>query len=420
MLAAHAQRAYKRGFIINFAEDFKFLGYRRLVFSPCYRDDTFIRDKIVSNAMRAAGLNCPRASLFRVNIHLNGHPQYFGLYTMIEDTSDKFVESFAGDEAPGNTLFEPENSTWTLPFKKEDFQIARGPATGEREKEGRAPPQENSHVLVSRTFDALHDASRETNPEQWRVGLEEVFDVHSFITYIAMCAALGNWDSYGTMPHNYYLYILNGRLTWVPFDHNLALQDTPENIKMPSVMRDEVKAEEWPLLRYVLDDSVYRAEYLKELRWMISEHGPVDLAKIKDKTKQLTETIKPHVIGGEDAEGNTIPGEVWPFSMISANETMIKKLFGKGRTDMLAFMYWNDARIKEALKKEGVNMDAPVKVDGGRNRQAYLNVFRSEADWANLQGRDDTDSTSEGNTEATKDGSLDGTPEDDTEAKDEL
>ena len=87
---------------------------------------------------------------------------------------------------------------------------------------------------------------------------------------------------------------------------------------------------------------------------------------------------------------------------------------------MLAFMYWNDARIKEALKKEGVNMDAPVKVDGGRNRQAYLNVFRSEADWANLQGRDDTDSTSEGNTEATKDGSLDGTPEDDTEAKDEL
>ena len=36
-------------------------------------------------------------------------------------------------------------------------------------------------------------------------------------------------------------------------------------------------------------------------------------------------------IGGEDAEGNTIPGEVWPFSMISANETMIKKLFGKVR-----------------------------------------------------------------------------------------
>ena len=44
---------------------------------------------------------------------------------------------------------------------------------------------------------------------------------------------------------------------------------------------NHAQAEEWPLLRYVLDDSVYRAEYLKELRWMISEHGPVDLAKVR-------------------------------------------------------------------------------------------------------------------------------------------
>lgn len=36
-----------------------------------------------------------------------------------------------------------------------------------------------------------------------------------------------NWDTYGRMTHNYYLYNNpeSGKLEWIPWDNNEALQD---------------------------------------------------------------------------------------------------------------------------------------------------------------------------------------------------
>jgi hypothetical protein len=56
----------------------------------------------------------------------------------------------------------------------------------------------------------------------------------------------------------------------------------------------------------------------------------------------------------------------------------------QGRVDILAFMIWNNDRVIAALKKEGVDMDAPVEADGGRRRQVFLNVFRSEVPYPTL------------------------------------
>lgn len=53
--------------------------------------------------------------------------------------------------------------------------------------------------------------------------LDAALDVDGAISWLAANALLGNDDGYlGSMLHNYYLYELNGRLTILPWDYNLA------------------------------------------------------------------------------------------------------------------------------------------------------------------------------------------------------
>ena len=74
-------------------------------------------------------------------------------------------------------------------------------------------------------FDALHDESRISEPATWRANLEAVFNVDTFIHWLAVNTVIQNWDTYGTMAHNYYLYNdpTTGLLTWIPWDNNEAL-----------------------------------------------------------------------------------------------------------------------------------------------------------------------------------------------------
>ena len=65
-----------------------------------------------------------------------------------------------------------------------------------------------------------------SDPAAWRAGLEAVFNVDEFLRWLAVNTTIQNWDTYGSMAHNYYLYgdpTDNGRLAWIPWDNNMAL-----------------------------------------------------------------------------------------------------------------------------------------------------------------------------------------------------
>ena len=76
-------------------------------------------------------------------------------------------------------------------------------------------------------FAALHDGTRTTDGATWRTNLEAVFDVDTFLKYLATNTVIQNWDTYGRMTQNYYLYNDpdTGQLTWIPWDNNEALQE---------------------------------------------------------------------------------------------------------------------------------------------------------------------------------------------------
>jgi spore coat protein H len=127
-----------------------------------------------------------------------------------------------------------------------------------------------------------------------------VFNVEEFLRWLATNTAIVNFDTYGWVTKNYYVYqdlTDNGRLVWIPWDLNLSLSMTnPWNVRIPSLSLDEITSQ-WPLIRYVMDDPVYRNFYHQEM--VIAMDGCFNEALVTAKIRQYAELIRPYVVGAE-------------------------------------------------------------------------------------------------------------------------
>ncbi len=153
-------------------------------------------------------------------------------------------------------------------------------------------------VISCRLYDALHAETRTTDPAAWRSNLEAVFDVSGFLKYLAVNNIVQNWDTYGLMTHNYYLYNdpTTDLLTWIPWDNNEAMK-TGRMREPLSLSMDEVN-EKWPLIRYLLDDPVYQAEYEGNLEAVID--GPFDPETLAARFEALHELIRPYALAEDN------------------------------------------------------------------------------------------------------------------------
>ena len=144
---------------------------------------------------------------------------------------------------------------------------------------------------VRAVFDALQ-ASR-ADAGAWRAGLEAKLDVPTFLSWLATNTAIQDWDQYGRMSHNYYLYTDPGRanrVVWIPWDHSYAFSANNQSL---SLGLGEVGAS-WPLIRYLMDDAVYASEYKNILR---SKVLPLLDSKLEDEVRAAAALIRPYTVG---------------------------------------------------------------------------------------------------------------------------
>jgi len=97
--------------------------------------------------------------------------------------------------------------------------------------------------------------------ESWKAELNACFNVDVFLKWLAANTAMQNWDTYGVMTHNYYLYNnpVHGLLTWIPWDNNEAFQEGKQGGAL-SLSLSEVGSN-WPLIRYLMDVDEYQQVY---------------------------------------------------------------------------------------------------------------------------------------------------------------
>lgn len=237
-------------------EDQRFHGFADLKFSSAYKDSTFQRDKLTSDVFREAGVPAARGGFVEVYVDAGEGPVYWGLYAAFEDPAGEMLDDWFGDDS-GN-LYKPDGDAATLStFVEADF-----------EKKTNEEAADYSDVIAF--IDALN--ADDTDAEAWRSGLEATFDMDGFIRYLALNNLIGNWDVYGQMTHNYYLYADpadGGRLTWIPWDFNEAWGEGNGNRRAVDIDLSNISGD-WPLLEAVRDDPVYRARYDAEVEDLLA------------------------------------------------------------------------------------------------------------------------------------------------------
>ena len=209
-----------------------------------------MREKVTAQIFANAGLAVSHTAFYQVYVDHGDGPEYFGLYTLVEEIDDTVIETQFSDD--NGNLYKPEEGSATFQygtFSEADFTK-------------KTNEDDSNWDDIEALFNALHASTRTTEPASWRADLESVFDTDVFLKYLAINTAVQNWDTYGRMPHNYYLYNNpdTGKLTWIPWDNNEALQDGKKGGAL-SLDFSNIESGTWPLIEYLYDDEIYRAKY---------------------------------------------------------------------------------------------------------------------------------------------------------------
>jgi spore coat protein H len=274
----------------KFEDDFpeidnqRFYGFDEMTFANNWFDPSFLRDRLCGDIFRAGGIPAARGGFCRIFIDTGSGPVYWGLYSMIEDPSDQMLTYQFEDD--GGNLYKPEGQGAEFSTFVREAYVKK---TNEDEED-----YSDVQALIS----ALN--APRTDAAAWRAGLETVFNIEEFLRWLAINTGIVNFDTYGWVTKNYYVYqdlADNGRLVWIPWDLNLSLSMTnPWNVRIPSLSLDEITSQ-WPLIRYVMDDPVYRNFYHQEMG--IAMDGCFNEADVTAKIRQYAELIRPYVVGAE-------------------------------------------------------------------------------------------------------------------------
>ena len=144
---------------------------------------------------------------------------------------------------------------------------------------------------IETLYTVLHSDTRQTDPEAWKAELEEIFDVDTFLNWLALNTVIENWDTYGAANHNFYLYNNpeTGLLTWIPWDHNEALK---EGRRSNMTLEMDGIGDEWPLISYLLADSEYYATYTNRVDETINTVFVAD--EMVAKYQEIAGLIEPY------------------------------------------------------------------------------------------------------------------------------
>jgi len=319
------------------ARNQRFYGFGKLTFSSNFSDDSMLKEVLATEVFRDRGVPAARAAFYRVFIDTGDGDEYWGLYTMVEDPADGAMldAQFGGRE--GN-LYKPEGpgADWTF-FDEAGFTKK----THERE----ADFSDVQAALV-----ALHAPGDDA--AAWRAAIEATFDVDGFLRWLAVNTAIENWDTYGSIAHNYYLYgdpAAGGRLHWIPWDHNMAFGRPfgrfgrggpagrgPFGSGTGGVLHEQAGST-WPLIARLLADDVYGARYRELLAESLE--GLLAPAAFEARARELHELVAPYVVGEQ--------GERRPRTTLSVPVAFERSL--DGPDGLLPGVERRRAEIRDAL-----------------------------------------------------------------------
>jgi len=175
-----------------------------------WSDPSFVREKAYYELAQKAGLPAARSNF--AALYVNG--EYMGLYIFGEVVNGDFLENhFAKGDLDGN-LYKADQPGANLAYMGENpaaYQTTFSKESNEEENDW------TDLIELARTFE-------QTPAAELRAKLNNLIDVDSFLTAIALDNLTVNTDSYVGLAQNYYLYRRSSdrKWVWIPWDPSLA------------------------------------------------------------------------------------------------------------------------------------------------------------------------------------------------------
>ena len=227
----------------------RFYGFKQLNLNNNFDDASLMREKVGADLFRNFGLASAQTAFCVVYVDHGDGPQYYGVYTVVEEVDDTVLESQFDDD--NGNLYKPDGDAASFEAGSYD----------ESELVKKNNEDENDYSDVEALYNIINSSERTTNEDQWKSDINSVFNVDGFLKWLAANTVMQNWDTYGKMTHNYFLYNNpdDSKLTWIPWDNNEALQDGKLGGAL-SLSLSEV-GNSWPLIRYLMDVDEYEQAY---------------------------------------------------------------------------------------------------------------------------------------------------------------
>lgn len=229
-----------------------FFGLKKINFNNGFMDPTQIREKLFLDVLERH-VPCIRGAYARLFIN----DVYWGLYTVVEQPDETFIQDRFGDGEEGN-LFkgDPDGNLVWYGAAPESYYPRYELKTNELENDW---------------SDLIHliDVLNHTPAESLQTALIKVFDVRNFVAFQALNNMFVNLDSYYGSGHNYYIYHQEStdRFVHLAWDVNEAFGAFDFSLPPLAVLNHSLfwsgtVPEERPLNSRILDNDYFAELYL--------------------------------------------------------------------------------------------------------------------------------------------------------------
>ncbi len=271
--------------IDEFVDGQEIYGLDKLNLNNCFLDASYVREKAAYELCAAMGMPVSRTNYAALYIN----DELWGLYLMVEQDDQEFLESRFGTSEEGNLWKgEPYGSLEYLGSDEslyyDDYEL-------------KTNEEENDWSSLVDLVDALNNAS----DEGLRDSLHNRIDVNSALAMLAIDNFMVNLDSYIGRCANYYLYHrdLDDRFVFFKWDMNEAfgvfnLQlSLNQLISLDPYWLNPQQDANRPLAARLLEVPAYQSVYEGHMKKLMT--GPAQPETLLARMEELRDLVRPWV-----------------------------------------------------------------------------------------------------------------------------
>ena len=256
----------------------RFHALDKLYLSNNKSDPTLMREQLASRILEGMGVLASRTGYAWVKV--NGDVQ--GLFATVEEVDKRFLRARLGSDAHADdgNLYKCEvpgcDLTWKGDKKSDylDTTCLEEDGCGLVQKTNEDDVSQNDYADLITFLDVLNNGKDAT----FEADFGAIFDVDSFLRYLAVAVAIGDFDGYLGSIDNFYLYHRpdTGKWVYIPWEHRkafgikgcaLATHPTGTGVAAP-----ECTTEKRPLVERVLAVEAWRTKYVAYVKQVAEDY----------------------------------------------------------------------------------------------------------------------------------------------------